>query len=472
MLVQYVFSVAVLNLLIGFAMAVFLRRRYELMIEGRNPSSGALPPLGWWGIFSPKTAFLRVLHMVRRGPRSADPESEQGTAPAVAAGEPSGQVAEHPEPHAGSSPDRQDVSAVADPAEMTDLSTDRPETEAEPQREKQPVEQAVDRLRSYVEQHGEELADLDTAMRTAEASDNDQELRAKLSRFQETARRYLEQRDRTWEELAVLAASSPGAGEAAGQLRQALDAEVLQIDQTQERFAIYTEAADLGEYQRELRAESAKMLRANDAVHDAVNRLDAAVAVDVAEQEEIGLAGRTDPLTGLPDRRGLEAKLAEFWAEGGAHRRLVAVMIDVDQMTRVNETYGYRVGNRVLAALAKLLRATARDRAMVSRFSGQRFVLLVPDADLRSAVNLAEQVRQTVETTAFEYRESTIHITVSCGVAECRSDDSTATLYARGEATLREAKRYGRNRSFAHDGKYPTPVVPPNLTLTEKSIPI
>lgn len=469
-LVQYVLSIALLNLLIGFALAVFLRQRYQLMVNGCDRGSAA-PPLGWLNALSPKVLFSQVLRVIHRSPRWAASENELPTPATTEANQLTQPFAE-PTETGGDMPHEQVFPALGEPMETPTLSADQPEAKQEPQREKQPVELAIDRLRGCTEQHRNGLADLDEALRTAEAIEDHAELRTRLSSFGEQARGYLERRDQAWEELFALATMTPGAVEAAGQLRKALDAEQSQIQETQERFATIAEAEDLGQHQRQLRSEAAKMLRANDAVRDSVNQLHATVVVDAGGPEGGLPAGRTDPLTDLPDRQALEAKLGEFWAKGGSQRRLVVMMVDVDQMTRLNETYGYRVGNRLIAALGKLLRATAGNRAMVSRFSGQRFVLLVPEADLRYAVNLAEQIRQTVETTAFEYRGSPIHMTVSCGIAECLSDDSTATLYARGEATLHEAKRYGRNRSFVHDGKYPTPVVPPNLTLAEKSIAI
>ena len=107
-----------------------------------------------------------------------------------------------------------------------------------------------------------------------------------------------------------------------------------------------------------------------------------------------------------------------------------------------------------------------------STSAAERFLLLFPDVDLRFATNLVERIRQTMEMARLEYRKEEIRVTVSCAVTEVAVEDSPEKLYARAESTLREAKRYGRNRTFVHEGRYPTPVVPPNFTLKEKCVTV
>jgi len=91
--------------------------------------------------------------------------------------------------------------------------------------------------------------------------------------------------------------------------------------------------------------------------------------------------------------------------------------------------------------------------------------VLFPTADLRTAANFIERVRQTVELTAFNWEDLTIRVTLSCAAIRALPGETNEAVLGRAEATLREAKRYGRNRSFQHEGEYPTPVVPPNFAL-------
>jgi diguanylate cyclase (GGDEF)-like protein len=176
-------------------------------------------------------------------------------------------------------------------------------------------------------------------------------------------------------------------------------------------------------------------------------------------------------LTGVLNRDRLEAELESLRQEDPEHARpLSLALVDLDEFGRVNERYGFEAGNRILRAVAKLLAVESRDRYAVARFSGQRFVILVRDYDIRSATRLVERIRQTIENCEFRYQEFSIRITVSCGVTAAAPPETSESLFARAEEALGEAKRYGRNRTFFREGHYPSPVVPPKHTLRPRVI--
>jgi diguanylate cyclase len=220
-------------------------------------------------------------------------------------------------------------------------------------------------------------------------------------------------------------------------------------------------------------SQTAKLLEANDGLRDTLEEASVGVARNARRLASLGTAEQTDSLTDLSSRAGLERTLAEWWRKDPLRvRQLTMAMIDVDEFGRLNDRVGRNVCDRILRAMAQLLKAVSHGHSVAARFSGQRFVLLFADVDLRFTTNVAERIRQTIETARFVSQGDDIRLTVSCGVVEATSEDTSDTLYARAEATLREAKRYGRNRTFIHEGKYPTPVVPPNFALEEKSVPI
>jgi diguanylate cyclase (GGDEF)-like protein len=86
--------------------------------------------------------------------------------------------------------------------------------------------------------------------------------------------------------------------------------------------------------------------------------------------------------------------------------------------------------------------------------SGQRFALLLPNADTSSATQIVENVRREIESLQFVHGESTIGVTVSCGVASAVADDSTEMVLQRVAGALREAKQGGRNRTVVDDGQH------------------
>lgn len=124
----------------------------------------------------------------------------------------------------------------------------------------------------------------------------------------------------------------------------------------------------------------------------------------------------------------------------------------------------------MLGAVGRLLETEIDAGVSVARFSGQRFFLLFPDGDARAATNGVEKVRQMIAKARFVRRDSESRLTVSCASTMAILDDTSASLITRVETALQEAKRYGRNRTFLHEGEYPAPVVPPQFTLDERRI--
>jgi len=178
-----------------------------------------------------------------------------------------------------------------------------------------------------------------------------------------------------------------------------------------------------------------------------------------------------DTLTGVANRRGFEVGLMRWWKKDPQWtRKLSVIMVDIDRFSEINNKHGKKVGDRILCSLAMLLKAEKQDAGSVSRVDGKKFAVRLPDCDTRVASKVAERIRQTVERSRFLYKDAEIDVTVSCAVTETNADDAADTILDRAESTMREAKRYGRNRTFLYEGKYPTPIVPPNFSLEGKQI--
>jgi len=124
------------------------------------------------------------------------------------------------------------------------------------------------------------------------------------------------------------------------------------------------------------------------------------------------------------------------------------VVLDVDQLTNVNDRHGFGAGDRVLAGIARrVLAELARERwagteCAIARYDGDALILLAKPADLRRGAELAEALRAAV---ARKPLEGT-HVTVSAGVAEHRPGESLDELLARMERALHLAKQSGRDR--------------------------
>jgi diguanylate cyclase (GGDEF)-like protein len=151
---------------------------------------------------------------------------------------------------------------------------------------------------------------------------------------------------------------------------------------------------------------------------------------------------RTDPLTGLPNRRAfsvaLEAAIDKAMASGDA---FAVAVLDVDHFKTVNDVHGHDEGDRVLAALSDLLKAQFAGRGMAARYGGEEFVILMPVTSLDEARLHCEYVRQSVGLLSMG-----LPITVSIGLTGFRRGDAPDDLFKRADAALYEAKRSGRDR--------------------------
>ncbi len=168
-----------------------------------------------------------------------------------------------------------------------------------------------------------------------------------------------------------------------------------------------------------------------------------------ALQQHLGQLNRvaqSDPLTGLANRRAMEAALTEF---EGSHRHYAALALDIDHFKRVNDTFGHDAGDRALQEIAAIIQGSSRQHDLACRAGGEEFVLLLPDTSLAVASEVAERIRQTIEATVIEGIGS---LTISIGVA-CRDDraNSAAQILKLADKRLYQAKQAGRNRVVATD---------------------
>ncbi len=155
-----------------------------------------------------------------------------------------------------------------------------------------------------------------------------------------------------------------------------------------------------------------------------------------------------DPLTKLPNRRVLQREGDRCSKEAGTRRiPFSIIMLDIDHFKKINDSWGHSFGDTVLARVADVIRQTVRKTDIAARYGGEEIVVLLPNTDMRAAGNLAEKIRNDIETTVLMFEQETIHVTVSMGIACSHepSADFKHVLEAADKALYR-AKASGRNR--------------------------
>jgi diguanylate cyclase (GGDEF)-like protein/PAS domain S-box-containing protein len=171
-------------------------------------------------------------------------------------------------------------------------------------------------------------------------------------------------------------------------------------------------------------------------------------------EEELRRLASHDSLTGLYNRQVLQKRIQEEVARAYRYKRpLTAFMIDIDHFKIVNDTYGHSAGDDVLKAVAKVLINSLRKTDFIARYGGEEFVVLLLEADLKSAAEHAERVRGAIYEHPFRISDGRVlEISSSIGVAsfpQCASDGQS--LLAVADKALYNAKHSGRNQVVMAD---------------------
>jgi diguanylate cyclase (GGDEF)-like protein len=156
----------------------------------------------------------------------------------------------------------------------------------------------------------------------------------------------------------------------------------------------------------------------------------------------------TDPLTGLPNRRFAELSLSGRLAEVRRHHRTLGVVFaDIDRFKIVNDTYGHDVGDDVLRMVAGTLSRNVRRGGTATRFGGEEFVLLLPDADPAELCMLAERLCMLVRRSSIDLVSGgELSVTISMGAMFASEHDDVAGLLHRADQLLYRSKQDGHDR--------------------------
>ena len=162
-----------------------------------------------------------------------------------------------------------------------------------------------------------------------------------------------------------------------------------------------------------------------------------------------------DSLTGIFNRR-------RFLDEGEKevsrciryHTRIAYIMIDLDNFKRINDQHGHQAGDKVLHAVAHVMSSRLRKSDILGRYGGEEFGIFLVEIAPENALVVAEDVRQSIEGLTIEYRNATLKVTASIGVATADGDTpdlSLEYLLNKADFAMYKAKQQGGNQvSVAH----------------------
>jgi len=168
-------------------------------------------------------------------------------------------------------------------------------------------------------------------------------------------------------------------------------------------------------------------------------------------RQELEVAARTDPLTGLLNRRAflpwLQKAIEQVKGQGGPFS---VVMLDLDHFKSINDGLGHLGGDRVLVAVADALRTQSRADDVLCRFGGEEFAVGLPGASVEEAMAYAARVATSLAAAGVVEGCS---LTASAGIAVVGEGTSVEDVLRSADDAMYAAKRAGRNRAAVWDGE-------------------
>lgn len=170
-------------------------------------------------------------------------------------------------------------------------------------------------------------------------------------------------------------------------------------------------------------------------------------AVDMVFHGEVDRLINIDGLTGLVVKRRFDEEFSRHVAVALRNESpLSMLMIDMDGLKRINDTYGHPFGAYSISETAKIIKTVMSSKGLASRFGGDEFMAFLPNTPVDKAREIAEEIRRKVEQHNYEKSNARFTLTISIGLAMLKENDTPETLFKRADDALYISKKSGRNR--------------------------
>lgn len=158
-------------------------------------------------------------------------------------------------------------------------------------------------------------------------------------------------------------------------------------------------------------------------------------------------AAQTDELTGISNRRHIFELLHQACQDktGRPDAQICACLMDIDHFKAINDTWGHQAGDAVLEQLARTVRSGIRLKDGFGRVGGEEFLLVLKDCSIKSAQKQLVRLMDRIGNSSLMEAHPEVTLTMSAGLTDIRTGDTTETIYSRCDKALYEAKAKGRD---------------------------
>ncbi len=165
--------------------------------------------------------------------------------------------------------------------------------------------------------------------------------------------------------------------------------------------------------------------------------------IDLRKQKDLERMAKTDPLTGVLNRKGMEERLEEYYLRAlRGEAELTLLMMDLDNFKNVNDKYGHFMGDRVLRAFAKIMEHHLDEEDLLSRWGGDEFLIATPFSEERG-ISLGERIIESAKATCFFQQDHDDRVTLSLGIVSYSPGISLYDLLREADSFMYGAKRRG-----------------------------